>query len=146
MSFNEENYTEDDKKYILNEFLDNIYGISNKEYQERVWIRAEGPECYSYESAVNDFFDNGDEFIMKYYKNFHITEKQYQSFIKLRDEFDNFHISHSSYPPDFINTAEWEKIMNLAKNVLDEFEYQHVPFEERVKETEALNKKRGQAS
>lgn len=134
-------HLEDNKKYILNEFLEVIFGISNKDYQERVWIRVEGPECDTYDSTINDFFDIGDP-IIEDYKSFYITEKQLEILIKLKEEFDEFIKNNYLFPTEFIDSPKWLKIMNLAKEVLDAFDYQHVPFEEQVKELEALNKKR----
>ena len=49
--------TEEDKKYILNEFLINISHISNKEYQRRIWIKGEGPECGDFDEAICPFSD-----------------------------------------------------------------------------------------
>lgn len=49
-----------DKKYILNEHLRNIHHISDKEYQRRIWLRGEGPECGVFDETCCHFFD--DEF------------------------------------------------------------------------------------
>ena len=57
-------YSKEDRQYILNEHLKLISRISDKEYQIRIWIHAEGPECQSIDDVVCDFFDMGD-FILK---------------------------------------------------------------------------------
>ena len=36
--------TEENKKHIINELLRDVDGVSDKAYQKRVWINAEGPE------------------------------------------------------------------------------------------------------
>ena len=118
-------YTEEDKKYILNQHLRNISGIGDKEYQKKVWIRGEGPEVDDFDETVCYFFDNGDH-ILENYQDYKITESQYNILKNFRDEFESFNDGdHRPYlPEEFIDTPEWEKIMNMAKEVLKAFDYQ----------------------
>ena len=118
-------YTEEDKKYILNKHLRNISGIGDKEYQKKVWIRGEGPEVDDFDETVCYFFDNGDH-ILENYQDYKITESQYNILKNFRDEFESFNDGdHRPYlPEEFIDTPEWEKIMNMAKEVLKAFDYQ----------------------
>ena len=110
-----------DKKYILNEFLINISAISDIEYQKRVWIRCEGPECDDFTETVCYFFDDGDP-ILKKHKDYGITDKQYDLLIKFRNEFEAFS-DKNNWPEDFINTPEWARIMEMAKEILKAFDY-----------------------
>ncbi len=48
-----------DRKKVVEFLLQDLYRISNKEYQIRIWIEGKGPECHSFDEAVNDFFDDG---------------------------------------------------------------------------------------
>ena len=112
----------EEKKYILSEYLRNISHIPDKEYQKRVWIRGEGPECQAFDDAVCDFFDIGEP-ILDDYKDFKITDSQYELLIKFRDEFREFSRKYN-LPQEFIDTPEWEKIMETAKEVLKVFNYQ----------------------
>src|SRR3990167_1515672 len=100
--------TNEDRKYILNQHLRTIYGISNKEYQNRVWIRGEGPEC--------DVFDDGDP-ILEYYQDFSISASQYQILKNFRDKFRMFS-DNNNWPHKFIDTPEWNEITEMAKEVL----------------------------
>ena len=110
------------RKQILEEFLCNLYIISNKSYQKRVWIEAKGPEVHSFDNAVCDFFDLG-EYIFDNYKGYQITEQQQKLLDKCRKEFKAFS-EKNDFPEEFIETPEWEGIMNLAKEVLKAFNYQ----------------------
>jgi len=113
--------TDEDRKYILNEFLRNISGISDIEYQKRVWIRGEGPD---FDEAVCHFFDDGDP-ILNNHKDFGITDRQYKLLIKFRDEFRAFSDDPRWFlPQEFIDTPEWAKIMDMAKEILKAFNYQ----------------------
>ncbi len=103
------------RKQILESFLENIEGISNKEYQKRVWIRGEGPEVDDFTETTCHFFEEG-EGILEEYKGFNITNKQYKLLVRFRDRFDKF-------VKEFIDTPEWAKIMDMAKNVLKAFIY-----------------------
>jgi hypothetical protein len=74
---------------VLKEFLNNLYRISNKEYQERIWIRGTGPECHDFDEAVNDFFGDGNP-ILERYQVYGLSEIQYRLLKKFRDKFRIF--------------------------------------------------------
>ena len=111
-------FSDERKNYILNEYLENILYITDKEYQKKAWIRGEGPD---FDEAVCRFCDIGDP-ILSEYNEFGITESQFQLLKKLRDEFEIF-FDKNDWPQEFIDTPEWEKIINLAKEVLKAFDY-----------------------
>lgn len=111
-----------DRKQIVYSVLNTIHGISDKEYQKRVWIRGEGPEVDDFDETCCNFFGDGDPLI-KIYRDFEITENQYQVLKKFRDCFRAF--SDANYfPEEFIDTPEWAKIMNMATEVLKAFNYE----------------------
>lgn len=125
------------RKAILDNFLDNITNISDREYQKRVWIRAEGPECDDLSETICEFCD-GVRIIFTDYKNYNITDAQYRLMLELRNEFKAFYNTHYD-PSEFIYSPEWEKIMQMAKNVLIAFNFQKKPFEQRVYEIQQEN-------
>ena len=86
-----------------------------------MWIQGIGPECDSFDETVCHFFDDGDP-ILKNYKDYGITDIQYQSLQTFRDAFETFADKHH-WPPEFIDTSEWEKIMEMAKEVLLAFNF-----------------------
>ena len=111
------------RKQVLDLFLETIECISNKEYQMRVWVRGEGPECDDFTETVCCFFDH-EEFILRDYKKYGITESQYLILKKFRDEFEYFVDEfHTEIEEEFIDTPEWARIMSLAKEVLEVFNY-----------------------
>src|ERR1700722_19885773 len=109
------------RKEVVEEFLKNIYRISNKEYQKRIWIEGLGPECHDFDEAVNDFFGDGDP-ILENYKDYGLSQFQYRLLKKFREKFRIF-ADTNDFPEEFINTPEWAKIMSLAKDVLKAFNY-----------------------
>lgn len=116
------------KKQIIMSILDDVYHVSDKEYQEKVWIRGEGTEVNDFGETVCNFFEDTDP-LLENYKEFGLTESQYSILKKFRDQFEWFvdefrFFSDENYlPDDFIETPEWEKIMQLAKQILKEFNY-----------------------
>ncbi len=110
------------RKQILQSFLDNLYRISNKEYQKRIWIQGKGPEVHDFDEAVCDFFGDGDP-ILKHYQEYGITDKNYLLLKEFRDQFQAFSDEHD-WPEEFIDTPEWARIMAMAENVLKAFNYQ----------------------
>jgi hypothetical protein len=113
--------TNEDNKYILSEFLRTVLHISDKEYQKRIWIRGEGPEVDDFDETVCYFFQIGDG-ILDEYKDFGISEDQYQILKKFRNEFEIFS-DENDWPQNFIDTPEWARIMEMAKEVLKAFNY-----------------------
>ena len=115
--------TDEDKRYILREHLRNISHVSDKEYQKRIWIRGEGPEVDDFDETVCHFFDDGDP-ILKKYKDYGISEAQHHLLTKFRAAFETFIDGPKPYLPEgFIDTAEWKKIIEMAKEVLEAFKY-----------------------
>ncbi|VHO02395.1 hypothetical protein [Candidatus Rhabdochlamydia sp. T3358] len=114
-----------DREQILISVLETIEGISDKEYQKRVWIRGVGPECDDFDETVCNFFGDGNPLIENY-KDFGITESQYHLLVKFRDEFNDFCRGPALeyyLPQLFIDTPEWGKIMEMAKEVLKAFNF-----------------------
>jgi hypothetical protein len=107
------------RKQIMETFIRITQHISDKEYQERVWIAGEGPECQAFDDAVCNFFDIGDP-IIEEYKDFGITENQYMLLKKFRDQFRVF-ADENDFPEVFIDSPEWAQIMALAKDVVKAF-------------------------
>jgi len=114
--------SDESKRDILDFMLSLIFAISNKEYQRRVWINAEGPECDDFDDTVCNFLHEGDAIIEKY-KEFGLTDTQFNLLQKFRDEFRSFSNKHD-LPEEFIDTPEWERIMKMASTVLKAFNYQ----------------------
>jgi len=111
-----------DRKQVMEWFLLNLYYISNKEFQIRVWIQGAGPECHDFDEAVNNFFEDCDP-ILAHYQAYGIAESQYQALKIFRDEFRIF--ADNNYSEfEFIDTPEWARIRSLAKDVLAAFDYQ----------------------
>ncbi len=119
------NLSEEQKNYMLKEYLRHISHMQDIEYQIRVWIKNEGPECQAFDDAVCDFFDIEDP-ILEDYKNFGISEIQYSLLKNFRDKFRAFS-NENDRPFEFIETPEWVKIMQSAKEVLRAFNYNKEP-------------------
>jgi hypothetical protein len=116
--------SDEDKRQILNGFIDIFTRIASKEYQKRIWVDGEGPEVDDFDNTVNDFFVECDS-ILENYKDFGITENQYLILKKFRDRFRNFS-NENNWPQEFIDTPEWEKITKMAQEILKAFNYNKV--------------------
>jgi hypothetical protein len=106
------------RKQIIDTFIRMVDHISDKEYQKRAWIKGEEAD---FDEAVCLFFGEGDP-ILKNYKDFGINENQYVLLKKLRDDFRVFS-DKNDFPEEFIDTLEWKRIRNIAKDVLKAFNY-----------------------
>ena len=115
------NLSDGDRKEILNGFIRIFTRIYNKEYQKRVWIEGKGPECDDFDDTVCDFFGISDS-IIENYKVFGITDKQRQLLIAFSKKFRIFSDEHD-WPQEFIDTPEWTRITEMAKEVLKAFHW-----------------------
>ena len=113
--------TKKDRENILNFVLKKISDIANREYQERVWIRGEGPECDDFTETVCHFLDEGENVLDKY-NEFDLTDSQYNTLKKFRDDFKVFSDKYNE-AFEFIDTPEWAEIIEKAKIVLRAFNY-----------------------
>ena len=113
------------RKTILEEFLTTVCIISDKSFQERIWIRAEGPEEIDFTETVCFFFDEG-ECIFDRYEEYNLTEQQQEILEAFRKKFETFvdWDDRPYLPQEFIDTPEWEEIMHMAKEVLKAFNFQ----------------------
>jgi len=113
--------TNEEKKQILISVLDTVESISDKEYQKKVWILGKGPEVEDFDEICCNFFGDGDP-LLENYKDFGLTKSQYLVLKKFRNIFRTF--SNNDYNPyDFIDTPEWQKITEFAKDVLIAFDW-----------------------
>jgi hypothetical protein len=113
--------TNQDRNYILQQFLNNLSHISDKDYQIRVWIKGIGPDYYDFDEEVCCFFDLG-EAILERYRDFGINDHQYLLLSDFYKKFDAFS-GENTWPPDFIDSPEWQIIRDQAKAVLAAFHY-----------------------
>lgn len=111
-----------DTKSTVKILLDITEGISDMDYQQRVWIRAEGPECDDFCETVNNFF-NYCCAILNDYQFYGLTEIQYVFLKEFSDQFDVFSREHPGSELEFIDSPEWHRITEMAKEVLKVFDY-----------------------
>jgi hypothetical protein len=111
--------TEKNRKKILSCVLETIEGVSSKGYQEMAWIRGEGPWVDAFDETVCNFFQEGDA-VIEEKQEFKLTEDQFQKLKDFRNEFAAF-CKHNHCIYEFIDSGEWTRIRELAKDVLQEF-------------------------
>lgn len=109
------------RKQILEGFLIDISDIADKEYQRRIWIRGEGPECDDFTGIVCRY-SSAAESILEKYKEYGISDSQLYVLKQFHDEFKKFW-KENDLPQLFIDTPEWTKITLKAKEVLQAFDY-----------------------
>lgn len=110
--------------FLLNDFIDIFTRISSKDYQIRIWINGKGPQVNDFNDTVNNLFLECD-FILENYKDFGIIDNQYHMLKNFQDKFRAFS-DKNSLPTEFIDTPEWEEIVEMAKEILKTFNYKKV--------------------
>lgn len=109
------------KARILQFLLKTISCLSNQEYQKKAWIIGGNEELNDFDETVCLFFDDCNP-ILDNYGEYNITKDQYEVLKNFRDQFDNFCDRHDD-PNEFIDSPEWAKVMKMAQEVLDAFDY-----------------------
>lgn len=115
--------TKDNRKDILNGFLETISSISDVEYQRKAWIRGEilGTD---FDETVNNYSLDA-EGILEHYKDFGISEIRFQILKKFNKQFCDFY-EKNDWPQEFIDTPEWRRIAEMAKELLKVFNYKRI--------------------
>ena len=119
-----------DRDYILKDFLRLISRISDKEFQMRVWIKGIGPECIDFDETCERFFLGGVN-VIKDYKDYGITEHQHEILEEFKILFRKFS-NDNDFPELFINSPEWQQVVDKAKKVLEAFNYIRPDFQDLV--------------
>lgn len=112
------------KKQIVEGFIGIFTRIASKAYQKRIWVRGEGPEVDAFDDTVCDYFGQCDSILINY-KEFGITEAQYNLLKNFKSAFEKFS-DENDYPELFIDSPEWTKISEMAKEILKAFEYEKI--------------------
>jgi len=105
---------ETDRKQIMDLIIRMLELISNKERQMSTWMQGKGID---FDETVCIFLDELEP-VLENYEEFGITAFQYPLLKKLGDEFDLFS-RKNSLPELFIDTPEWTKITEMAKEALN---------------------------
>ena len=118
--------SDEDRKQILDSFIENIACMSDKEYQERVWVRAEGPECDDIDDTICDFFD--EAYVLEKYKDFGITGRQNELLMTLHGKLRKFTDAYGVYSSDkstekLIVLPQWKEIRDISKKILSAFNF-----------------------
>ena len=109
------------RERTLKRLFEELEGISDKEYQRRVWIRGEGPECDDFGESVCRYSLLAES-IFDEYKELGFSDIQFDTFKKFHAEYEKFW-EDNDWPPLFIDTPEWTKITEMAKEVLKAFNH-----------------------
>lgn len=109
------------RKQILDCLLEIVEIISDREYQKKAWIEVEGPGIADIDEICCLFFGDADP-LLEDYEKFPMTHAQYMSLKNFRDKFREFS-DENDFPVLFINTPEWDKIIEIAEEVLKAFNY-----------------------
>jgi len=98
---------------------DVIKEISDINFQKRIWIRGEGPECSSFGEVVNNFFDYYEALdnIHLNYKEYNLTKQQYLKLDALYKKFDEYFDISPENEDEVIQDPRWHEIVAFAKDV-----------------------------
>ena len=113
-----------DRETWLRRILEATRDLADEQYQERVWVRGEGPEVDSSTEAVCRLVDDYDlaTFLDEAAKNAWVSKDQIAALQRL-DVALARHASNGEDPDDAtrIQSPGWKKIRKLAKATLEAF-------------------------
>jgi len=119
------NISDESKQNVLNNLLRDVWHVSNKEYQRRIWIEGRGPECDDYDETSIGILDDG-EVVIKEPKHLEMTDEQYcilKAFWNAYEQFSHGIGMEYYIPERFIDTEEWTRVTEMAKEVIKAFDY-----------------------
>ncbi|MDY6803726.1 MAG: hypothetical protein SXA11_07955 [Cyanobacteriota bacterium] len=111
-----------DKYKWLNGIQNAVREIANPEFQERVWVRGEGPEVSSFTEAICRLFDdyNFDNFLDEHWQNFGFSSKLYPMLDELRNRLNEYEEKETD--AEIVRDERWDEIREFAKVVLLELD------------------------
>lgn len=109
------------KKNYKELLIDVIKAISDIEFQERIWVRGEGPEVSSFDEEMNFFFDTLEIIDFSKKQEYGFSEEQVNSIYLIRDALDNYCDTLPLVTNDrkIFKDPMWKKIVQLASEVYD---------------------------
>ena len=113
-----------DRETWLRRILEAIRDLADEEYQERVWVRGNGPEVDSSTEAVCRLVEDYDlaTFLDEAAKNAWVSKDQIAALQRL-DVALARHASNGGDAEDAtrIQSPGWQQIRNLAKKTIEDF-------------------------
>ena len=106
------------KKEWFELIIQQIREISDKEFQKRVWVNADGPKVSSYSEVMCKLYD---DYIFESYIEKYKSEIPSSMLIKLKslnNMLNDYNISDSKTDAEIIEDLEWKKIIGLAKQII----------------------------
>ncbi|MBF5058936.1 hypothetical protein [Candidatus Neptunochlamydia vexilliferae] len=114
----------ENKKYKIGDFsslIGTIRIISDKDYQERIWVRREDPtSCDTYEATTMELYEVGDP-IVEDPSDVIMTKEQYRmlkNLCQMVDEYDSL-LDQPEDDEGIVNDPRWHKIIEYAKPLFD---------------------------
>lgn len=116
------------KEIWLSGLLTVIREMGDAAFQDRIWRNGEGPEVSSWEEAMNRLYDDYlfDQVIAGKHR-LGLTEEQHDAFSRLDRELTKFgnEIDESPDPAMLLDSPEWPRVREVAKDVLKTFGTAH---------------------
>lgn len=97
--------------------------LSDEEYQSRIWVRGEGPECSSFTEVVCGLFDDQrfDQYVRDIMDEANLDEKEWCSVTEFKDTLNSFvtRVEGISDDVQIINDPQWPMIVSQARMIRD---------------------------
>lgn len=108
----------DTHSFVLNFLRDVVETLADVDYQKRVWVKGEGPECDSFDETINDFFYYYES-IVKRKEIREIKENEIQLIKKLKNEIDTFDtdIPWDGTDEGVLSNPGWPRVVNAAEEL-----------------------------
>lgn len=114
-----------DKDTWLRNILSMVQELSDKHYQEEVWLKGIGNEISSFTEAICGLFDDYDldGFLDKYSSDEYLSESKIKMLILFRDKLNQYLLSKDQNlsTENLLADPRWHEIQYLASQTMDIF-------------------------
>ena len=124
------NKKDESESYFLRQFISIVKGMSDLEYQKKVWKRGEGYQADSFDDTVENFFSFFEAIFQKKsnFINKIISTSQITLIKRLHAEFEKYSEKNPEEINRILTDPNWQKIIKLSQQLYKNFRENPILF------------------
>ena len=113
--------------FFISRFIEGaIDPMADREYQIRIWVKGDGPECDSFDETINEFYYFFD-ILDSNYKEYGLIDEEFKLIRELEEKVDAFCevTPVIGIDSEIVNDPRWVLITEFAKKIYEKLKRFH---------------------